>query len=321
MAFNKHITSAADLVTTPEATRDGFLNFALEKNKISDEYARAASRFKRLMQDVDNPDDLLDNQSVRDYLLTASGLSDKSMQYLTDDDKTALIKELVDVFLKPAGEDFIDEAVYRYLLIKGDSVGGTMRNRIGALGEEKLIRGLIDSLRQKGLEYYWTKGKGAKTKWIKQADVPADDENIERDVKALHWKNHNGSRVLIFDLKVPLVNKNIDICLFESTMEQADRFAIKNHPEKGLMFGELKGGIDPAGADEHWKTGNTALERIRTSFAGKGFTVFTSFIGAAIETAMAEEIFGQLQNGTMSNAANLTNQEQLDEYCSWVVSI
>ena len=24
------------------------------------------------------------------------------------------------------------------------------------------------------------------------------------------------------------------------------------------MLGELKGGIDPAGADEHWKTGNAA---------------------------------------------------------------
>ena len=32
------------------------------------------------------------------------------------------------------------------------------------------------------------------------------------------------------------------------------------------MFGELKGGIDPAGADEHWKTGNSALVRIRKAF-------------------------------------------------------
>ncbi len=29
--------------------------------------------------------------------------------------------------------------------------------------------------------------------------------------------------------------------------------------EKTLMLGELKGGIDPAGADEHWKTANTVL--------------------------------------------------------------
>jgi hypothetical protein len=31
-------------------------------------------------------------------------------------------------------------------------------------------------------------------------------------------------------------------------------------------LGELKGGIDPAGADEHWKTARTALQRIDDAF-------------------------------------------------------
>lgn len=56
------------------------------------------------------------------------------------------------------------------------------------------------------------------------------------------------------------------------------------------MLGELKGGIDPAGADEHWKTANTALDRIRNSFANVGYSVKTSFVGAAIANAMAVEI-------------------------------
>jgi type II restriction enzyme len=88
------------------------------------------------------------------------------------------------------------------------------------------------------------------------------------------------------------------------------------------MFGELKGGIDPAGADEHWKTGNTALNRIRTSFAMAGYPkMMTSFVGAAIERAMAEEIFAQLESEILTNATNLTNNNQLIEYCNWLIEL
>jgi type II restriction enzyme len=47
----------------------------------------------------------------------------------------------------------------------------------------------------------------------------------------------------------------------------------------------------------------------------------TFFIGAAIEKSMAVEIFDELQNGILSNAANLTNDEQLISVCDWVVSL
>jgi type II restriction enzyme len=87
------------------------------------------------------------------------------------------------------------------------------------------------------------------------------------------------------------------------------------------MLGELKGGIDPAGADEHWKTGNTALNRIRESFAQHNLKIETSFIAAAIEKKMASEIFAQLQNKTLSNAANLTIDEQLVSYCDWLLKL
>ena len=69
------------------------------------------------------------------------------------------------------------------------------------------------------------------------------------------------------------VKNNVDICLFSSNIDDYDLKTLVRHDERALMFGELKGGIDPAGADEHWKTGNTALNKIRTSFAEQfGFT-------------------------------------------------
>lgn len=61
-------------------------------------------------------------------------------------------------------------------------------------------------------------------------------------------------------------------------------------PERFIAFGELKGGIDPAGADEHWKTAQTALTRIRTAFANWDLSPDLFFIGAVIADSMAQEI-------------------------------
>jgi len=83
----------------------------------------------------------------------------------------------------------------------------------------------------------------------------------------------------------------------------------------------LKGGIDPAGADEHWKTARTALNRIQISFYDLGFAPNLVFIGAAIERKMAEEIWDSLKTGTLANAANLTDEIQLSSITQWLCSI
>lgn len=90
-------------------------------------------------------------------------------------------------------------------------------------------------------------------------------------------------------------------------------------PESYLACGELKGGIDPAGADEHWKTATRALDRIRESFQTRSPALF--FVGAAIETTMAKEIFAQLSDGSLSYAANLTAPEQLADLADWLVRL
>jgi len=44
-------------------------------------------------------------------------------------------------------------------------------------------------------------------------------------------------------------------------------------------------------------------------------------IGAAIESAMAVEIFNQYQNRYLANCANLTNDDQLASACEWLVNL
>ena len=227
------------------------------------------------------------------------------------------IQELIDKFLKPAGADYIDEATFRYLLIKGDAVGGSMRNKIGALGQERLIRAIYSSMSVRGVRC--NRLLKESKRW---STVNLGEAGAEANIKALNWTNDSGERILVFNATIPTVKNNVDICLFSSNIDDYDLKALVRHDERALMFGELKGGIDPAGADEHWKTGNTALNRIRTSFAAAGYPQMrTSFVGAAIERAMAEEIYAQLESGTLTNATNLTNNNQLIEYCNWLIEL
>lgn len=317
--MNKFITSSSDLVTTHEQTRAGFLAIALEKNMVGDPYVKQALAFKSMVAHTKGPDDFLTMDNIRPFILTAAGLSEKSLQYLDDNDCTIVIKELIDKFLKPAGIAFIDETIYRFLLTKGDAVGGSMRNRIGAMGQEKLVRCILSCMNVRGMNYEWANNSTGTFRWLPK---DPNDVGIEKVLKAIYWTNRNGTRVLGFNMTNSIVKKNIDICLYNTNKEEYSAGKIaKKCPEKAIMLGELKGGIDPAGADEHWKTANTALERIRTSYASKGHTVQTSFIGAAIEKSMAQEIFEQLNNGTINNGANLTNSNQLVEYCNWLLDL
>jgi type II restriction enzyme len=256
-------------------------------------------------------------KEIEKPLLTAAGLSDKALNYFQDEDKTKAIEELVTNFLEPAGSDFVDEVVYRYLLIKGDSLGGSMRNIVGSLGQQKLIRSFLAILRLQNISYQWL-ANSAGAQW---ADTPEDETIVEQGARAIAWQNENGTRVLAFNMTIPLVRKNIDICLFDATTSTYNGGKVCEEIDKTILLGELKAGIDPAGADEHWKTANSALRRITDAYTAEQHPVKTVFIGAAIERAMAKEIYDQLTNNLLTNAANLSDEEQMVEVCNWIARI
>jgi len=70
-------------------------------------------------------------------------------------------------------------------------------------------------------------------------------------------------------------------------------------PDLYIALGELKGGIDPARADEHWKTARTALQRIDDAFR-------------------KISKHPQLETKKLTNAANLTNDNQLVSIMRWL---
>jgi type II restriction enzyme len=264
---------------------------------------------------AEKPTDLLKMTEIRPALLTASGVSDKALKFLEESDKTEAIAGLINKFLEPSGENFVEELVYRFLLTRGDTLGGIMRNVGGFLAECKLSRAVIASLRlREGPIFVLT--DTAKTWQL----LRTEDADIELTLRGLSWNVGAGHRTLILNLGVPLVRKNVDLCLFDCPHKDFKPAIVKN-PARYVALGELKGGIDPAGADEHWKTAGSALARIKEAFGEQGLKPFLFYVGGAIEGAMAEEIWKRLTTGWLENAANLTNADQIPSLAQWLITI
>jgi type II restriction enzyme len=184
------------------------------------------------------------------------------------------------------------------VLTKGDSLGGAMRNIVGSAAAVIFTESLLAALEAAGI--------------LPQVDrSPANNEKLV----AVSWP----TRLILVDRKPKIIGKNVDVILLDSTGHADSVRSLLARPERYLACGELKGGIDPAGADEHWKTASGALERIRTALAGMNVRLF--FVGAAIEDSMAGEIFSQLQSEKLTYAANLLSEQQLSDLTSWLISI
>ncbi|MCZ2248991.1 MAG: type II restriction endonuclease [Bacteroidia bacterium] len=310
-----HLQSSDDLVTTYEATRAGFVALALEKNRKATPHVAEARTLQKAASPARTPADLTSIKGIEAGLLTAAGLSDKALNHLLPQDKSEAINGLIKNFLEPAGAKFIEELVFRFLLTRGDTLGGSMRNVGGALAQRKLTRALISTLTIAGIDYRWQHAKSRK--WI---DMTDDDADIELSLRGLNWQSENGNRTLIYNLTVPLVKNNVDMCLFNLAPDEIETTKYKA-TESYVALGELKGGIDPAGADEHWKTARTALDRIREAFSKAGANPYTFFVGSAIEKKMSTEIWNHLESGVLGNAANLNDENQVTSISLWLCSL
>jgi hypothetical protein len=294
-AFLQHLRAAEDLKTTYEATRAGFVAMALEKSRQATPFIEQARVLKAAAAALQAPIDLLSLHDLQPALLVASGVSDKATAYLQASDREDAILSLIRNYLEPQGSNWIEELVYRFLLTRGDSLGGAMRNIAGALAQRKVTRAVVAALTLLGQPYQYL--DIASNIWLPK---PESDADIELRVRGLSWLTKQVPRTLVYNIKVPAVNKNVDLCLLNcSAKELASGKAARLTYQLNdlyLALGELKGGIDPAGADEHWKTAQAALGRIQKSFSEASNLPLIFFIGAAIERDMANEIWLQLQN-------------------------
>lgn len=315
MPYLRHLSTSADLITEPEEIRAGFVALALERSRRATPFVEQARALKAAAMRVNHPNELLGIEGIRVALLTAAGFSEKATKQTEEKDHIVAIQNFIEKFLEPAGTHFVEELVYRFLLTRGDSLGGSMRNIAGKLAERKVTRALVSALTLTETTYHWL--HAVSNTWI---SGKSDNADIELSLKALSWEKKKEARTLIYNRTIPLVRKNIDMCLLNCSPDEV-KTATYKIPERFIAFGELKGGIDPAGADEHWKTAQTALARIKTAFANENLSPDLFFIGAVIADSMSQEIWDQLEKGTLKNAANLTNPDQVASLANWLADL
>lgn len=226
MAYKNHLKTSLDLVTAYEKTRAGFVALAIERNRRATPFIDQARVLKTIASQVNTPDDLMNLIEIQPALLAASGVSDKAAGYLQPQDKIQAIQGLIKEFLEPAGSDFVEELVYRFLLTRGDTLGGSMRNVGGVLAQRKLTRAILANLALANIPYYWLHST-TKT-WIPMTE---EDAGIDLYVKGLSWSIDNKNRTIIYNLTVPLVKSNIDVCLLNPDYQQISpaTYKIPNH--------------------------------------------------------------------------------------------
>ena len=291
------IKSYQDLVTSHEAVRDGFLEQALRKVAAAEPYIAQAIHFQNRLQEIPDLTSLIDATDIREELTATAGFSDKSAHNFSASELEEALFEVLSKIEANSRKDWRSEIVFRFLLTRGDSLGGAMRNIIGAAAQEKFSGALITALAQERTTPMITRASTGK-------------------IQRISWTH----RVLMFDRTSRFVGNNIDVILTQQPSEDMSDRSLLSNQGYYLACGELKGGIDPAGADEHWKTATRALDRIREKFAPP-LTPKLFFVGAAIEDSTAKEIFAQLESGALTTAANLNIPEQIANLADWLINL
>ncbi|MBP8291749.1 MAG: restriction endonuclease [Caldilineaceae bacterium] len=335
--YLQHLANSQDLITTHAAKRAGFVAAVLEKSRLADEFVRDARTLRSKAARTKYPADLLDMDDIQAALLTAAGVSDKATTHLDETDRREIMREYVERVLEPAGEHFAEELVYRFLLTRGDTLGGKIRNLVGVWAQRKFSEYVVSEFRVSGREFQWF------SKLANHWQSPTELADVD-DVRAFAWTTGYMPRVLAYNLGVPLIRteeeiagetagdagvarggKNVDLCLLNWTPDEysarTQRLRMVKDAQHYIALGELKGGIDPAGADEHWKTASAHLVRIRRSFLGLQAQPYLFFIGNAIEASMAGEIWGMLEVGELTNAANMTDDRQAVSLVAWLCAL
>ena len=88
MPYLRHLSISADLITTPEEIRAGFVALALEQSRRATPFVEQARALKVSAMRVNHPNDLLEIEEIRTALRTAAGFSQKATNHTDENNKT-----------------------------------------------------------------------------------------------------------------------------------------------------------------------------------------------------------------------------------------
>lgn len=333
--YLRHLVSHDSLTTTPVSMSALLSRAAIEDRRARSQLETNARTLWFEAQQASTARDLVFLTGIEGGLLMAAGVKREIALRLSPTRRRQIVAEFVEDVLVPNAAGFVDALVANFVHQSHLHGEASVPRPMRAWTQRMFAQAVTSDLRIAGRPFWWLRKGGAR--WQSQ-EALWDCTYVE----ALAWAVGDQPRVLAFDLLVPLIQpeaksnavqghdvtrngNNVDICLLHSAPEQyrskTQRPKVVHDAETYVALGELKGGIDPAGADEHWKTANAHLGRIRRSFAALPAMPQLFFVGNAIEASMAGEIWNQLENGDLSNAANLTDDRQAVSLVSWLCSL
>ena len=316
----------SEITTTPAETAEGFRHQSMRQFTLASPFVSRIIEAQRKLTHI-GPD--LENllhaaerdQEIIEILIGALGLTEKARNAIGSEETKKFLRRHIlarkQDFLEP---DIINNILYRYALNSGDQLGGVKRNDTGKQAEIKFGKYLLTRMQTKyqsfGVSYLQRKINNFMT--LLGTDISV---LLESGLSALQWSG----RILAFNMKCPFVGSrgnNVDIILLRTPRNistRTDVSALLREKENYILCGELKGGIDPAGADEHWKTARSALDRIEGSFSTQAPELV--FIGAAIEESMGQEIIQRMEEGKLAGVANLCKPQQIERLVNWLVDL
>jgi hypothetical protein len=286
------------------------------------------------------PDTLMEHPDLVFYYRNVAMLSRKVMRGIGLDTGSfeefgvapsePVAHELCTYFNKITSDLVLEGGVtsYRHIVMMmanlGDALGGTSRNEVGRVAMMRVINPLIRHLHaQSRLSsiLYSLKGR----------IVPDDDDNLgtarrkridvtrETDVDKL-LEQFETYRVLYHALETSngsrlLLNSQLK---WQDDIGEMHKIGPDLHSHVGdvdmLWAGELKGGADPAGSDEHWKTATEALDRIlRAAEATGRQKPMLSFIATVLVERVAKDAQSWIDQGKLTSVYNLTQMYQKEE--------
>jgi len=238
----------------------------------------------------------------------------------------AYLNEIIDALVKNSNLLSVERHIEMVYSNLGATLDGGWRNEVGRIAYGAVLTPLIIHLHKKGKLHsvtYKTKGKIVLTEEngngngkIRQQTKTVADMSLtelqewlveldEQRVVYVQFDLKNGNRLLLnrqlYWNKIGGGRAKIgpDLLTEVPTTEVP--------PQQYPWAGELKGGADPAGSDEHWKTAKSAFERIIDAAAASGRPQpALSFIATILVDRVAQEAELWIREGKLVSVYNLT---------------
>lgn len=199
----------------------------------------------------------------------------------------------------------------------GESIGGSWRNEVGRLAYAEVVGSLARHLHDKGcLSAIVYDLKGAlvgeadedESAFIARDNRLADSEHFVRQLEEIEASRVVYKTVGLRNGNELRLNRQIEWIDREGKSYRMGPDLTAVMADNTLTWGgELKGGADPAGSDEHWKTATRAFQRIIEASENTGRPrPRLSFIATILVDRVAREAALWIQEGRLTSVYNLT---------------